>query len=56
MIKACKSWEELQGKTISRVTLYNHFDRNTIVFIFTDKTYAILESSLSQAEILIKER
>jgi len=53
--RACIDWGELTGKTIKRVTLDNHFDRNTIVLIFTDKTYALMESSLPEAEIELKK-
>jgi len=48
-------WDELKGKTIDKVTLHNHFDRNTVVIIFTDRTYIILESTSPQAEITLRD-
>ncbi len=55
MKNICLSWDELNGKTISNVTLHNHFDRNTIMFIFTDRTSAILESTVPDAEIQLRK-
>lgn len=40
---------KLVGKTIQKVCIHNHFDRDTVVFVFTDNTYAELQTILHEA-------